>query len=87
MRTMETEIRNCPDCGITEFEMLGMIPINVAKEVDSRDKWIKAALCTDCGSVEKMEVTEEELEDAAGKIVEAMYDHEIISDPEYEELQ
>lgn len=66
--------------------MLGFLPAEYwAPDIDSR-AWFKALICTQCGDLKQKEVTEQELDQADERLLQALDRHGFLSEEESRDL-
>lgn len=72
----------CRECDeLVEFECIGMVPMQMLSGEAESDAWFDSRVCTNCGMLEPIEVTEEDIEDAEDRFIEILekygFDHGI----------
>lgn len=84
MKTVELHCK--VDKKITVHEVLGIVPVKLLAPDDESELMVKATVCTDCGNIKQLDVTEEEMEYADKKYINCLLRHGLISEKEAKEV-
>lgn len=84
---MKKQVHYCTSCqGEEEFLDAGLVPVDILfsseEEEDSSPYWIRASVCTECGSVDGDVPQEGELRRAEDRIVDILTGEGIITEEE-----
>ena len=86
MRTGHKRCQNCND--VTEHERLGFIPPQVifGGVDESYSEWVQTDMCTECGSVDVVAPTSEQLDRAEERYMKRLVANGIITEQEAQEV-
>lgn len=75
---------DCTDCGRrTDAEDMGTIPVAMINSEETlNDFWVRGAFCTECGSIQAMNISDEEREEAEDKFFDLMQEHGLMTEEE-----
>lgn len=85
--TEEKECKSCtPSTGSkTEHKELGYVPVQLVENSDA-DVWVKAFVCTDCGTIGTDRITEADIEDAEEDYIQMLVNLDLVSETGAEDI-
>lgn len=82
---------HCENClEETEQKRVGFMPMKLLilpeKEDQHGDEWVNVAVCKDCGNVNTLDISLEELEQAEERYVRTLLDMELVTEREAQDV-
>lgn len=75
---MRYKTNHCPRCNDeTKHGVLGFIPSNIPEEGSSNRTWVKAEVCSGCGSMTVKSIDDEEYNKAVRRVREFYKEHDL----------
>lgn len=84
---LETEEKDCRNCGNTEWAKLGFVPAPAFLEVEGEQNWARVSTCLSCGATETEPPTQEEVDEAIDQYIDILDEYELVSESDIEMLR